>query len=276
MNNSYLQRDSKQESDGDNTYQSTFKVSKTSKIEYLIENKKFDEALSLVDRMLEKDRDYKNWNLKGIILDNLSEYDNAIECFDHALRLSDDSEILINKVNSLYKWAKVSYFPDLKYDHSLRLIDDALEIIPESEDPSEFYFLKAEVLESMGQRVESKKNYLIAYGEFEKLNEFQKQLDYLDTTNDLLVNITGSYYHNYNPTEGEIVKLVKEPENEHDDDAIAVYLDNDKIGYVANSEYTLFDKVKSATKIKNEIPETCEAEIQFVYLDEYIIAKITK
>ena len=274
MNNSYLQRDSKQESDGDNTYQSTFKVSKTSKIEYLIENKKFDEALSLVDRMLEKDRDYKNWNLKGIILDNLSEYDNAIECFDNALRVSDDSEILINKVNSLYKWAKVSYFPDLKYDHSLRLIDDALEIIPESEDPSEFYFLKAEVLESMGQRVESKKNYLIAYGEFEKLNEFQKQLDYLETTNDLLVNITGSYYHNYNPTEGEIVKLVKEPENEHDGDAIAVYLDNDKIGYVANSEYTLFDKVKSATKIKNDIPETCEAEIQFVYLDEYIIAKI--
>ena len=276
MNNSYLQRDSKQESDGDNTYQSTFKVSKTSKIEYLIENEKFDEALSLVDRMLEKDSDYKNWNLKGIILDNLSEYDNAIECFDNALRVSDDSEILINKVNSLYKWAKVSYFPDLKYDHSLRLIDDALEIIPESEDPSEFYFLKAEVLESMGQRVESKKNYLIAYGEFEKLNEFQKQLDYLETTNDLLVNITGSYYHNYNPTEGEIVKLVKEPENEHDGDAIAVYLDNNKIGYVANSEYTLFDKVKSATKIKNEIPETCEAEIQFVYLDEYIIAKITK
>ena len=276
MNNSYLQRDSEQESDGDNTYQSTFKVSKTSKIEYLIENEKFDEALSLVDRMLEKDSDYKNWNLKGIILDNLSEYDNAIECFDNALRVSDDSEILINKVNSLYKWAKVSYFPDLKYDHSLRLIDDALEIIPESEDPSEFYFLKAEVLESMGQRVESKKNYLIAYGEFEKLNEFQKQLDYLETTNDLLVNITGSYYHNYNPTEGEIVKLVKEPENEHDGDAIAVYLDNNKIGYVANSEYTLFDKVKSATKIKNEIPETCEAEIQFVYLDEYIIAKITK
>lgn len=274
MNNSYLQRDSKQESDGDNTYQSTFKVSKTSKIEYLIENEKFDEALSLVDRMLEKDSDYKNWNLKGIILDNLSEYDNAIECFDNALRVSDDSEILINKVNSLYKWAKVSYFPDLKYDHSLRLIDEALEIIPESEDPSEFYFLKAEVLESMGQRVESKKNYLIAYGEFEKLNEFQKQLDYLETTNDLLVNITGSYYHNYNPTEGEIVKLVKEPENEHDGDAIAVYLDNDKIGYVANSEYTLFDKVKSATKIKNDIPETCEAEIQFVYLDEYIIAKI--
>ena len=276
MNNSYLQRDSKQESDGDNTYQSTFKVSKTSKIEYLIENEKFDEALSLVDRMLEKDSDYKNWNLKGIILDNLSEYDNAIECFDNALRVSDDSEILINKVNSLYKWAKVSYFPDLKYDHSLRLIDEALEIIPESEDPSEFYFLKAEVLESMGQRVESKKNYLIAYSEFEKLNEFQKQLDYLETTNDLLVNITGSYYHNYNPTEGEIVKLVKEPENEHDGDAIAVYLDNDKIGYVANSEYTLFDKVKSATKIKNDIPETCEAEIQFVYLDEYIIAKITK
>lgn len=274
MNNSYLQNNSRNERDSDNTYQSTFKVSKTSKIKYLIENGEFEDALSLIDRILEKETDYTNWNLKGIILDNLSEYENAIECFNNAMSLSDDSEALLNKVNSLYNWAKVSYFPDLKYEQALKLIDDALEIIPQSEDPSEFYFLKAEVLESMGQRVESRKNYLIAYKEFEKLNEFQKQLDYLENTSDLLVNITGSYYHNYTPKNREIIKLVKEPENEHDPDAIAAYLNNNKIGYVANSEYTLFDKVKSASKIKNDIPETCDAEILFVYLDEYIIAKI--
>ena len=71
-----------------------------------------------------------------------------------------------------------------------------------------------------------------------------------------------------------IVKLVKEPENEHDNDAIAVYLNNEKIGYVANSEYTLIDKVKSASKLKNQISDNTSAEILFYYLDEYTIAKI--
>ena len=274
MNNSYLQNNSRNERDSDNTYQSTFKVSKTSKIKYLIENGEFEDALSLIDRILEKETDYTNWNLKGIILDNLSEYENAIECFNNAMSLSDDSEALLNKVNSLYNWAKVSYFPDLKYEQALKLIDDALEIIPQSEDPSEFYFLKAEVLESMGQRVESRKNYLIAYKEFEKLNEFQKQLDYLENTSDLLVNITGSYYHNYTPKNREIIKLVKEPENEHDPDAIAVVRDGKTVGYVANNPYTLIDEVKSASSIVKSMNEMQKAEIIFIYLGEYVLAKL--
>ncbi|WP_292798504.1 tetratricopeptide repeat protein [Methanobrevibacter sp.] len=273
-NNDYLQKDLKDKIDRDNTYQSTFKVSQTSKIEYLINEGSYDEALPLIDKIIVNEDNYNNWNLKGIILENLSEYEKAVESFNRALALNKDSEVLLNKINCLYKWAKVSYFPDLKYDLALRLIDDALEIIPESEDPSEFYFLKAEVLESMGERIESRKNYFIAYKEFDKLNEFQRQLDYLESTTDLLINITGSYYHNYTPNPGDIVKLVGEPENEHDSDAIAVYLDSDKIGYVANSEYTLFDKVKSASKIKPEIDGDCKAEILFVYLDEYVIAKV--
>ena len=273
--NDYLHKDSSK-SDADNTYQSTFKVSKTSKVEYLMNQDSYDEALTLIDNMLEEDTSYENWKLKGIVLDNLCEYESAVESFDKALKLKADSDALSHKINSLYKWAKVSYFPDLKYDKALELIDSALDILPESEDSGEFYFLKAEVLESMGERVESRKNYLIAYKEFDKLNEFQRQLDYLENTADLLVNITGSYYHSYNPRPGDVVRLVEEPENEHDSDAIAVYLDNDKIGYVANSEYTLFDKLRSATKIKGMIDDNSKAEILFVYLDEYVIAKIIK
>ena len=71
-----------------------------------------------------------------------------------------------------------------------------------------------------------------------------------------------------------IVNLVKEEDNEHDPDAIAVYLDSEKIGYVANSDYTLIDEVKSASKIKNSLSDNAQAKILFVYLDEYIIAKI--
>ncbi|WP_407380248.1 HIRAN domain-containing protein [Methanobrevibacter sp.] len=273
--NDYLHKDSSK-SDADNTYQSTFKVSKTSKVEYLMNQDSYDEALTLIDNMLEEDTSYENWKLKGIVLDNLCEYESAVESFDKALGLDRNDEALLNKINSLYKWAKVSYFPDLKYDKALELIDSALDILPESEDSGEFYFLKAEVLESMGERVESRKNYLIAYKEFDKLNEFQRQLDYLENTPDTLINITGSYYHGYTPRPGDVVRLVEEPENEHDSDAIAVYLDNDKIGYVANSEYTLFDKLRSATKIKGMIDDNSKAEILFVYLDEYVIAKIIK
>lgn len=273
-NNDYLQNDLKDNTDSDNTYQSTFKVSKTSKIEYLINEGAYDEALLLIDKILENDANYANWNLKGIILEKLKQYEQAVESFDEALRLNGDDEILSNKIDCLYKWAKVSYFPDLKYDLALKLIDEAFDIIPDSIDPSEFYFLKAEILESMGERIESRKNYLIAYKQFDKLNELQKQLDYLENTTDLLVNITGSYYHNYTPSAGDIITLVKEPENEHDSDAIAAYLNNEKIGYVANSEYTLFEKVKSASKIKHDIEDISEAQILFVYLDEYVIAKI--
>ena len=146
--------------------------------------------------------------------------------------------------------------------------------MPEDEDPSEYYFLKGEILEALNELVEAKKAYLIAYKEFDKLKEFEKEVEYLENTDDTLINISGGYYYNFTPVKGQIVKLVKEPENEHDSDAIAVYLDKEKIGYVANSEYTLINKVKSASKLKNQILDDAEAEILFVYLDEYTIAKI--
>lgn len=38
------------------------------------------------------------------------------------------------------------------------------------------------------------------------------------------------------------LKLVKEPDNSYDKDAIAVYVGSDKVGYVANSSKTNFSK----------------------------------
>ena len=89
-----------------------------------------------------------------------------------------------------------------------------------------------------------------------------------------LKEMVRGYYYNFTPIKGQIVDLIREPENEHDSDAIAVYLDKEKIGYVANSEYTLMEKVKSASKLKNIISDNTKAEILFVYLDEYTIAKV--
>ena len=146
-----------------NTYQSKLEISKTSKIEYLISENKHKKALKLIDEMIEKENNHINWNLKGIILDNLSEYDKSVQSYNEALKIKENNEIKLNKSNTLYKWAKITYFPEGDYEKALKLINEAINTIPDENDPSEYYFLKGEILETLGEGAESKKSYLTAY-----------------------------------------------------------------------------------------------------------------
>ena len=271
-NNNYLYIDSSEDK-ADKTRQSRFVIPKTNKIDYLISEENYSEALSQIEKTLKKD-DVNYWLLKSEIYDRQNEYEKSIDSINHALNIEESDEIKTSKANTLYKWAKVSYFPELEYEKALEFIENALEILPESEDPSEFYFLKGEILEALREPVEARKSYLIAHKEFDKLEEFENQVEYLNTTEDTLINISGSYFYNFTPSDSMIVDLVKEDDNEHDPDAIAVYYENEKIGYVANSDYTLIDEVKSASKIKNSLNDNAQAKILFVYLDQYIIAKV--
>ena len=273
-NNDYLDIDPNQKDGSDNTRQTTFKISKTLKVDNLISNEKYDDALSEINRILKTDANYSNWNLKAIILAKLKRYEESVECFDKALSLNPSDEIKLNKANSIYNWAKVTFFPEGNYEKALRLIDDALNINPDSEDPSEFYFLKAEILEALNDLAESQKAYLIAYKEFDKLKELENQIEYLNNTSDTLIIITGSYFYNFTPEKDIMVNLVKQDDNEHDPDAIAVMLNDELIGYVANSPYTLIDEVKSASDIKKLINDNQNAKILFNYLGEYTIAKL--
>ncbi|WP_405308872.1 tetratricopeptide repeat protein [Methanobrevibacter sp.] len=273
-NREYLNTDIDKQNQNDKTYQATFKVSKTSKVEHLIKEQKYDEALAEINKILQSDNDYSNWNLKGIILDNLKEYEKAIEYFDKALNINESSDIKINKANSLYNWAKLSFFPEGNYDKALKLINCGLEVLGESEDPSEFYFLKAEILEGLNDLVEAQKAYLIAYKEFDRLKELENQIEYINNTSDILIIITGCSFYNFTPESGIIVSLVKDIENEHDPDAIAVMKDESIVGYVANSDYTLIEEVKSASDIKNIMNNEQKAEILFDYMGEYTIAKL--
>lgn len=273
-NREYLNTDIDKQNQNDKTYQATFKLSKTSKVEHLIKEQKYDEALVEINKILQSDNDYSNWNLKGIILDNLKEYEKAIECFDKALNINESSDIKINKANSLYNWAKLSFFPEGNYDKALKLINCGLEVLGESEDPSEFYFLKAEILEGLNDLVEAQKAYLMAYKEFDRLKELENQIEYINNTSDILIIITGCSFYNFTPESGIVVSLVKDIENEHDPDAIAVMKDESIVGYVANSDYTLIEEVKSASDIKNVMNNEQKAEILFDYIGEYTIAKL--
>lgn len=271
--NNYLYIDF-DDDDNDSTHQTRFKVSKTSRIENLINEKEFDNALIQIDEILEDEDNFTNWNLKGIILDNLNEYEKAIECFDKALAMNDSEEIKFNKAECLYNYAKITFFPEGNFDKALNLIDESLNILPEKEDPSEYYFLKAEILEGSEQLAEAQKAYLIAHKEFERLEEFEKQVSYLNNTADTLLCITGTNFYNFKAESGLTVDLVKDSENEHDPDAIAVLFDNEVVGYVANSEYTLIKEVNSASDIKHLINENQKAEILFDFLGEYTVAKL--
>ena len=64
---------------------------------------------------------------------------------------------------------------------------------------------------------------------------------------------------------GRIVKLVKEPDNEHDEDAIRVELPFiDTIGYVANSTNTVYKGTNSAGRLYDKIGDEAFAQIMFV------------
>lgn len=260
--------------DIDETGQTTFKISKTPKINHLINEKRFDDALKEINQILISDGSDVYLNLKGIVLNNLSKYDEAIECFDKALKLNQSDEYQLNKANSYYNWAKITFFPEGDYDKALYLIKKGLETIPKSEDSSEFYFLKAEILEGQNELVEAQKAYLTAYKEFDRLEELESQIHYLENTTDVLVNIVGNDFYNFTPESGMIVDLIKDLENEHDPDAIAVMKNNEIVGYVANSDYTLISEVNSASDIKNKLNENQKAEILFIYLGEYVIARL--
>lgn len=254
--------------------QTTFKVSKTPQIENLIRQKRFDDALIEIDLILKSDYSDVNLNLKGIILNKMSRFSEAIECFNAALDISDAEDYRTNKANCYYDWAKLSFFPQGDYTKALTLIDEGLDVLGEIHDPSEFYFLKAEILEALNELAEAQKAYLTAYKEFDRLKELEAQIDYLKSTSDTLINIVGTSFYDFTPEKGLVVDLVRDSENEHDPDAIAVLIDNEKIGYVANSEYTLISEVKSATDIQNIIMDNQKAEILFNYLGEYVIAKL--
>jgi tetratricopeptide (TPR) repeat protein len=230
--------------------------------------------LDEINEILKEDQNQRNLNLKGTVLAGLSRYEEANACFDKALSLSQSSEIQINKAEALYDWAKISFFPEANYDKALRLIDCGLDALPKSEDPSEFYFLKAEILEAMNHLDESYRCYLTAYKEFDKLKEFERQQDYLKNTSDTLINIVGSSFYDFTPKTGDVLDLARDEENEHDRDAIAVLANEKIVGYVANNPYTLIDEVKSASDIKNLITDNRKAEILFNYLGEYLIARL--
>ncbi len=84
---------------------------------------------------------------------------------------------------------------------------------------------------------------------------------------DVFFTLTGmSHYYGSNfLKKGMKVKLVKEPDNEYDKEAIRVEFKGlGKIGYVANSPYTVIGESKSAGRIYDLIKKKAKARIVLI------------
>ena len=109
-------------------------------------------------------------------------------------------------------------------------------------------------------------NYYIGY---EK--EYQNNLEILKACDKYeLFTIAGTKFHENSKKlyPGAPLKLLKEPDNEFDNDAIAVYFGDEKVGYVANGDYTKYELTASASELQDKIPNSIQAEYLF-FLSRY-------
>lgn len=89
----------------------------------------------------------------------------------------------------------------------------------------------------------------------------------------IFFTITGTRYHyGHELLEPKMtVKLVKEPDNEHDKEAIKVELEGlGHIGYVANSPHTVTGESYSAGRLYDKIGDTAEGTVLYVLPDSAI------
>ena len=85
------------------------------------------------------------WNYKGIVLDKLSRYNEAVSCFDIAIMLNPKStNLLINKGDSLSKQGKI--------DESIKIFDEVLKL---NVDNSRAWSLKGKLLLKQGKYEEA-------------------------------------------------------------------------------------------------------------------------
>ncbi len=73
---------------------------------------------------------------------------------------------------------------------------------------------------------------------------------------------------------GQILYLQKEPENPYDGEAIKVLLgDKIKVGYVANSTYTVVNGTRSAGRLYDKIKNGQQIKVKFI-ANDCVIAKL--
>ena len=238
-----------------------------------------NDALNLINLALKYESNNEGYlNIKAIVLERLKEYEKSEKCYDKALRINPNSEIIReNKAEMLYDFAKeLSY--TAKKQYALDTITKAIESLPKHVNAEKYYELKSRLLLQLNNEIESAIYRYKAEKQYDKLNKLNHKLNLFEKhENDTLITITGTYmYHNFKPfKKGTNLTLTKEEDNEYDEDAIVVTCnDYGTVGYVANSSHTVAENTKSSSEIKNIIDNPQNAEVLFILLEKFVIAKL--
>ena len=223
-----------------------------------------DEALRYINRALDlNDNNAKNWNIKAIILEALKRYEQSEECYNRSLELSGDNVVYDNRARMLYDWAAQLLEESKHLPNGLEKLGEAEKKIVRS-----IRSLSADSDEDIERYLRLRDSIIFSIGYEEK---FQWNLETLESyERSELFTISGmKFYHNgIHIVEGMALRLVREPDNEFDRNAIAVYLEDDKIGYVANNDHTKFEMTSSASQLCDEVRDVAQAEY-LIYLDRY-------
>lgn len=222
-----------------------------------------DEALRYIDMALDlNDRNYNDWNRKAIILESINRFYDAEKCYNRSLELSSNSVVADNKARMLKKWA--ANIVEISKGMTLRLdmLEGAKNVIIKAINS-----LPGESKENLNDYLQLRDTIDFYIGYEKRFNANIEQMKKYDRGE--LFTITGvNYQKDVVLAKGMSLRLVKEPDNEFDSDAIAVYAGDKKIGYVANSDYTAYEMTSKASDIHSKIPDECPAEYMF-HLERY-------
>lgn len=226
---------------------------------------KEEEALRYINMALDlDDRHANNWNRKAIILEGMKRFAESEECYNRSLELSRDNLVFDNKARMLYDWAAQLIEESKNLPNGLDMLNDANDILLKA-----MRALPGEASEENIEKYLNLRDSIRFYIKYEM--EFQKNLETVKKYDKSeLFTITGRdhYKNEVDLTPGKPLRLVRERNNKFDKDAIAVYAEGKKIGYVANSDYTKFELTSSASELQDKISDVSQGEY-LVYLNRY-------
>lgn len=222
------------------------------------------EALSVINEALEyNDRHPNNWNRKAIILESLKMFGESERCYNRSLELRRSSKVSDNKARMLYDWALELLERSKKMPNGLAKLDEASDTITRAIDALPDYGSEEDIEKYLRLRDSINFNK-----DYEK--KFLASIRIVGENDpEKLFTITGTKHYGikgfcpYAP-----LMLVREEDNEFDGDAIAVYMDEKKVGYVANSNSTAYEGTSLASQLKDKIQKEARAEY-LIYLDRY-------
>ena len=231
-------------------------------------NKKEDygKAIECYEKGIGYDPDFaENWNCKAIALNHQGKYVEALKFYDIALEIDvADKTILKNKEGCLKSYGKA--YLSGKYPVKSDFLERALELAAEDSEVSD-------------SNVEASQTDKPGNEQVRKEPDNQNEMDYKEQTDFLksigkenLITIAEDpdYYH---PKfeRGMDFKLAREKDNLHDD-AIAVYLFDVKVAYVADDDDACCYLTSKASDI--QIKDTAHAEYLLNYYGMFHIAQI--